>query len=118
VQELSPYSSTVNTGFIDFLWFPIKRLTLEVGANLSGVTGSQVNLNPESAIATAPLGPLNSNWYQPYAVVSYQFAKHWAGRARYDYYGYHEDSDGSYQDIYAPRNFHANLITLSVRYAF
>ena len=118
VQELSPYSSTVNTGFIDFLWFPMKRLTLEVGANLSGVSGSQVNLNPQSAIATAPLGPLNSEWYQPYGVISYQFAKHWIGRARYDYYAYHEDSDGSYQDIYAPRNFHANLITLSVRYAF
>ena len=118
VEEMSPYSSVVNTGFLDFLWTPVKRLTLEVGANLSGVSGSQVNLNPESPIATAPLGPLNSTWYQPYGSVSYQFAKHWLGRARWDYYAYHEDANGSYQDLYAPRNFHANLVTLSLQYAF
>lgn len=47
-----------------------------------------------------------------------QFAKHWTGRARWDYYGYDENSDGSYQDVHTPRNFPANLITLSVRYGF
>jgi hypothetical protein len=118
VQEDSKYTSEVNTGFLDVLWMPLRRLSLEVGANLSGVAGSQLNLNPTAAIPTAPLGPLNSTWYQPYGVVSYQFAKRWTGRARYDYYGYHEDSNGSIQDVYAPRNFRANLITLSVRYAF
>ena len=117
VQQLSTYSSTINTGFIDFLWTPINRLTVEAGANLSGVAGSQLNLNPESAIPTAPTGPLNSAWYQPYGSVAYHFAKHWTGRARWDYYGYHEDSNGSYQDLYNPRNFRGNLITLSIRYA-
>jgi hypothetical protein len=48
----------------------------------------------------------------------YQFAKRWTERAGWDYYGYQEDSDGSYQDLYAPGNFRANLITLSVRCAF
>ncbi len=118
VQEQSPYDSKINTGFIDLTWAPLKRLTFEVGANLSGVLGSELNVNPESPIATAPFGPLNSNWYQPYGSVAYRFAKHWTGRARWDYYDYHEDSNGSYQDLYAPRNFHANLITLSVRYSF
>lgn len=32
----------------------------------------------------------------------------WTGHAYWDYYGYHDDSDGSYQDIYASRNFRAN----------
>jgi hypothetical protein len=118
VEETSTYNSIVNTGFLDLLWMPVKRMTLEVGANLSGVSGSQLNLNPQSAIPTAPLGPLNSDWYQPYGSIGYRFAKHWTGRARWDYYGYHEDSNGSYQDLYAPRNFRANLITLSVRYGF
>lgn len=118
VQQLSTYDSTVNTGFIDFVWTPLKRVTLEVGANLSGVSGSQLQLNPQSTIPTAPLGPLNSTWYQPYGSISYHLAKHWTGRARWEYYGYHEDSNGSYQDLYAPRNFQANLITLSVRYGF
>jgi hypothetical protein len=118
VQQSSPYTSNVNTGFVDFMWTPVNRLSLEVGANLSGVTGSELNLNPLSPIALAPAGPLNSNWYQPYGVVSYHFAKQWTGRARWDYYGYHEDSNGSYQDLFAPRNFRGNLITLSVRFAF
>ena len=118
VQEASPYSSHINTGFLDFLWTPLNPLSVEVGANLSGVTGSEVNLNPLSPIATAPAGPLNSSWYQPYGSVAYRFAKHWTGRARWDYYGYHEDSNGSYQDLFAPRNFHGNLITLSVRFGF
>jgi hypothetical protein len=118
VQQSSPYTSNVNTGFLDFLWMPVSRLSLEVGANLSGVTGSELNLNPLSPIALAPAGPLNSNWYQPYGTVSYRFAKQWTGRARWDYYGYHEDSNGSDQDLFAPRNFHGNLITLSVRFAF
>jgi hypothetical protein len=118
VQQSSPYTSNINTGFMDFLWTPVNRLSLEVGANLSGVTGSELNLNPLSPIALAPSGALNSDWYQPYGVVSYHFAKQWTGRARWDYYGYHEDSNGSFQDFYAPRNFHGNLITLSVRFAF
>jgi len=38
--------------------------------------------------------------------------------ASWDYYGYHEDpTPGAAQDIYAPRNFRANLVTLSLRYA-
>ena len=118
VQQSSPYSSHINTGFLDFLWTPLNPLSIEVGANLSGVTGSELNLNPQSAIATAPAGPLNSSWYQPYGAVAYHFAKHWTGRARWDYYGYHEDSNGSYQDLFAPRSFHGNLITLSVRFGF
>lgn len=118
VQQVSPYDSKVNTGFVDLLWTLAYRFSFEVGANLSGVQGSQLNVNPLSPIALGPNGPLNSTWYQPYGSVSYRFAKQWTARARWDYYGYHEDSDGSYQDLYAPRNFHANLITLSVRFAF
>jgi hypothetical protein len=117
-QQFSPYTSNVNTGFVDVLWSPVDRLSLELGANLSGVTGKELYFNTLSPIATAPTGPLNSNWYQPYGSLAYHFAKHWTGRARWDYYGYHEDSNGSYQDLYAPRNFHGNLITLSVRFGF
>jgi hypothetical protein len=118
LQQFSSYHSTINTGFIDVLWTPVNRLSFEVGANLLGVSGSEVNLNPLSPIATAPAGALNSDWYQPYGSVAYHFAKHWTGRARWDYYGYHEDSNGSYQDLFAPRNFRGNLVTLSVRFGF
>jgi hypothetical protein len=118
LQQFSPYTSRINTGFLDVLWSPLSPLQLELGANLSGVTGNELYFNTLSPIATAPAGSLNSSWYQPYGSVGYHFAKHWTGRARWDYYSYHEDSNGSYQDLYAPRNFHGNLITLSVRFAF
>ncbi len=118
LQELSPYTSNVNTGFIDFSWNVLSRLTVHGGANLSGVSGSELNLTPQNPIPTSVAGSLNSNWYQPYGGLDYRFAKHWTGRAMWDYYGYHENATAAYQDIYAPRNFRGNLVMLSVRYAF
>ena len=118
LQQLAVYNSKVSTGFFDFIWTPLSRLTLQTGANLVGTTGSELNLSPESAIPTAPTGALNSNWYQPYGSVSYRFANHWTGRVRWDYYGYHEDTNGSYQDLFAPRSFRGNLVTLSIGFAF
>lgn len=102
VQQASPYGSHVSTGFFDLLWTTVKRWSTDIGANLSGVTGNQLNLNPLSPIALAPAGPLNSNWYQPYGAVSYRFSEQWTGRTRWDYYGYREDQNGSYQDLFAP----------------
>jgi hypothetical protein len=118
VQQLSPYTSKVKTGFIDFSWMPVRKLTLHGGANLSAVNGTELNLTPLNPIATAVPGPLNSNWYQPFAGFDYRLAKHWTGRAMWDYYGYHERASTAYQDLLAQRNFQGNLIMLSVRYAF
>jgi hypothetical protein len=117
-QQFAPYTSNVNTGFIDFQWTPVNRLNLDLGANISAATGSEVNLNPLSTIPTAPTGALNSTWYEPYASIAYHFAKNWTGKALWNYYGYHEDSNGSYQDLFVPRNFRGNTVTLSVRFAF
>ena len=67
----------------------------------------------------APSGPLDSKFLQPYAAFDYWFTKNWTGKAYWAYHGYHEDQDaGVAQDIFAPRNFHAILVTLSVRNAF
>jgi len=118
LQQLAPYTSNVNTGFIDFQWTPLNRLALDLGANISTASGSEVNLNPQSAIPTAPTGALNSSWYEPYGSIAYHFTKNWTGKALWNYYGYHEDSNGSYQDLFVPRNFRGNTFTLSVRFAF
>jgi len=118
VQEKSPYSSKVNTGFLDFSWTPVHRLTLHGGASMTGVSGSQLNLTPENPIPTNVDGSLNSTWYGPYLGFDLRFANHWTGKALWNYYSYHEDSTAAYQDLYVPRNFHANNVTLSVRYAF
>jgi hypothetical protein len=118
VQQNSPYSSKVNTGFLDFSWYPISRLTLHGGASMTGASGSQLNLTPQNPIPTNVDGSLNSSWYGPYGGFDVRFANHWIGKAFWNYYSYHEDATAAYQDIYAPRNFHANNVTLSVRYSF
>jgi hypothetical protein len=113
VQETT-YSSIVNTGFL--VDAPEERGSGRQRVGCLGISAQSKSGKRHSDRAAWPAAfPLVPTLY---GTVAYQFAKHWTGRARWDYYDYHEDSNGSYQDLYAPRNFHANLITLSVRYSF
>ena len=112
-QQLSTYTNTSHYGYFDVNWTPWKRLTARVGANLTGNSGSVLIITPN-----APSGPLNSTYYQPFVGFDYRLAKNWTGKAYWGYYGYHEDPSGVPQDIFVPRNFQSNLVTLSVRYAF
>lgn len=113
VQQLSTYTNTSNYGNIDFMWTPIPRLTAHVGGNLTGTSGSAILLNPN-----AVPGPLDSKWLRPYGGLDYHAAKNWTGKAYWGYYGYREDLTLLAQDVFAPRNFHANTVTLSLLYAF
>ena len=113
VQELSTYTNKSNFGYFDASWTPMRRLTARLGANLTGTSGSVLIISPN-----APSGPLDSTYYQPFGGIDYRFAKGWTGKAYWGYYGYHEDESNVVQDIFAPRNFRANLVTLSLRYAF
>jgi hypothetical protein len=114
VQQLSAYSNASHFGHFDFNWKPVKRLTTRFGATLTGTSGSVLIISPN-----APSGPLDSNFLQPYAGFDVGFTKNWTGKAYWAYHGYHEDADVVVvQDMFASRNFHANLVTLSLRYAF
>ncbi len=113
VQQLSIYTNKSNFGYFDASWTPTRRLTARLGANLTGTSGTVLIISPN-----APSGPLNSTYFQPFGGIDYRFAKSWTGKAYWGYYGYHEDQDNVVQDVFAPRNFRANLVTLSVRYAF
>jgi hypothetical protein len=114
-QQLSTYTNKSNYGYFDFNVTPVHRLTARVGANLTGTSGSALLV----ITPTVPSGSLNSKWLHPFGGVDYHFAKDWTAKAYWDYYGYHEDpTPATVQDIFAPRNFRANLVTLSVRYAF
>ena len=123
VQQLSTYKNNSSYGFFDISYRPVHRLTLHLGANLTGTSGSQLRLDPQELIPNQVTGPLNSKWLHPYGGFEYKFTKEWTGKASWDYYGYHEDPTFgagtiAVQDIYSPRNFRGNLYTLSVRYAF
>jgi hypothetical protein len=113
VQQLSVYTNKSNFGYFDASWTPFRRLTARLGANLTGTTGSVLIISPN-----APSGPLDSTYYQPFGGIDYRVAKGWTGRVYWGYYDYHEDESNVVQDVFAPRNFRANLVTLSLRYAF
>jgi hypothetical protein len=123
VQQLSTYTNKSSYGFFDVSFSPVHRFTLHLGANLTGTSGSQLRLDPQQLIPNQVTGPLNSKWLHPYGGVAYRFSKQWTGKIFWDYYGYHEDptfgtSTIAAQDLFSPRNFRGNLVTLSVRYAF
>lgn len=113
LQQLSVYTNKSNFGYFDASWTPFRRLTARVGANLTGTSGSVLIISPN-----APSGPLDSAYYQPFGGLDYRVMKGLTGRVYWGYYGYHEDESNVVQDIFAPRNFRANLVTLSLRYAF
>jgi hypothetical protein len=119
VQQLSTYTNKSHYGFFDITVTPVRRLTARLGANLTGTSGNELRLDPQALIPSAVTGPLNSKYLHPYGGLDYRFAPRWTGKAFWDYYGYHEDpTAGAVQDIFAPRNFRGNLVTLSIRYAF
>ena len=119
VQQLSTYVNKSHYGYFDFTVTPYRHLTARLGANLTGTSGSQLRLDPQALIPNQVTGPLNSKWLHPFGGLDYQFARNWTGKVYWDYYGYHEDpTAGAVQDVFAPRNFRSNLVTLSVRYAF
>jgi hypothetical protein len=119
VQQLSTYTNKSHYGFFDITVTPIRRVTARLGANLTGTSGNELRLDPQALIPSAVSGPLNSKYLHPYGGVDYRIAKSWTGKAYWDFYGYHEDpTGGAVQDLFAPRNFRGNLVTLSVRYAF
>lgn len=113
-QQLSTYTNASHYGYFDFSLAPVHRLTAHLGANLTGTSGSALLVITPSV----PSGSLNSKWLHPFGGLDYHFSKNWTGKAYWDYYGYHEDPTIVVQDLFAPRNFRANLVTLSLRYAF
>ncbi|HXM95253.1 MAG TPA: hypothetical protein VOA64_13535 [Candidatus Dormibacteraeota bacterium] len=113
-EQLSTYTNKSNYGHLDLMLRPINRFTTHLGANITVTDGNALLIiTPQ-----VPKGPLNSKYYQPFGGLEYQFAKSWTGKAYWNYYGYSEENSLVVQDLFAPRNFRAHLVTLSVRYAF
>ncbi|HXN51505.1 MAG TPA: hypothetical protein VN943_06170 [Candidatus Acidoferrum sp.] len=119
VQQLSTYKNNSHYGYFDFTFTPVRRISARLGANLTGTSGSQLRLDPQALIPNQVTGSLNSLWLHPFGGVDCEFARHWTAKAYWDYYGYHEDpTAGAVVDLFVPRNFRGNLVTLSMRYAF
>jgi hypothetical protein len=106
----SYYTNHTNFGMFTVRFKPIKRLTLNLGANITSVDGSTPQFN-----ILQPLGSLQYLYYQPVANFSVDLTHGLAWNSGWNYYQYNE---GSFVGPTAPRYFHANTVTESLRYSF
>ena len=109
-QTISFYDSRTHFGRVALMWKPAQRLTTHLGASVTSAGGDTLFLNPN-----APIGPLRSLYLRPSADLAFELKKGLAWKMSWGYYGYNERSDPG---PLLPRNFHANLGTIGLRYSF
>jgi hypothetical protein len=108
LTALSYYRDIDQFGSANLMIKPIKRITLTTGYTITSTTGSNLQLNP-----LAPLGPVALNYHLPSAALAFAVSRTVTFKTGWNFYDYDEKSNPG---IVAPRNFRANLISLSLRY--
>ncbi len=106
----SYYTNHTNFGMTAIRFKPEKRVTANVGYSIASVDGSIPQFN-----VLQPLGSLQYKYQQPVANLSVDLGHKLAWTMGWNYYQYGE---GSFVGPTAPRYFHANNVTESLRYAF
>ncbi|HYW38970.1 MAG TPA: hypothetical protein VE957_12725 [Terriglobales bacterium] len=106
----SYYTNHTNFGMTAIRFKPEKRVTANVGYSVTSVDGSTPQFN-----FLQPLGSLQYKYQQPVANLSVDLGHKLAWNNGWNYYQYNE---GSFVGPTAPRYFHANSVTESLRYAF
>jgi hypothetical protein len=104
------YNVPVQFGSIGFTVMPIKRVHLNGGYRTTAVNGTSDLINVRQVNST-----IQSQFQSPYANMIVDIAPNWSWRASYNFYDYGE---GLPVGPTLPRNFHANVTTLAVHYAF
>ena len=104
------YTSNTHYGMFDVRFKPIKRVTTRLGYSITSVDGSTPQFN-----ILQPLGGLSSTYQQPLALVTVDLGHQLAWNAGWNYYQYAENS---FVGPTLPRYFHANNVTLSLRWEF
>jgi hypothetical protein len=123
-------------------WSPVDKLHSNLGYRVSAVSGNRF-FNDARDVA----GSLVSTYQSPFADVSWKFSPRMTWKAEYNYFGYGEGGPSGAQycsttvsttatvvpcasasfptgrnetsaGLTAPRNFHANNVTLAVHYEF
>jgi hypothetical protein len=106
----SYYTNHTNFGMAAVRFKPAKRVITNVGYSITSVDGSVPQFN-----ILQPLGSLQYKYQQPVANLSVDLGHKLAFNMGWNYYQYGE---GSFVGPTAPRYFHANSLTESLRYAF
>jgi hypothetical protein len=106
----SYYTNYTNFGMATVRFKPAKRVMANVGYSITSVDGSVPQFN-----ILQPLGTLQYKYQQPVANLSVDIGHKLAYNMGWNYYQYGE---GSFVGPTAPRYFHANSLTESLRYSF
>jgi hypothetical protein len=105
----SYYTNHTNFGMATVRFKPAKRVLANVGYSISNVDGNVPQFN-----ILQPLGTVQYTYQQPVANLSVDIGQKLAFNTGWNYYQYGE----SFVGPTAPRYFHANLLTESLRYSF
>jgi hypothetical protein len=106
----SYYTNHTNFGMATVRFKPAKRVLANIGYSISSVDGSVPQFN-----ILQPLGTVQYKYQQPVANLSVDIGHKLAYNMGWNYYQYGE---GSFVGPTAPRYFHANSLTESLRYSF
>lgn len=141
---LMNYLESTNTGYIMMVLKPVHRVTLNLGYDITSNSGNQnwlradngsVFLMPVDAtgnpvvnstqVATGtfaglypwqPQGSLSYNWHRPVVGVSVGLSKGLTFKGGFNNYDYNEK--GVQVTPVLPRDFHGNVVTLSLKQSF
>ncbi|MFZ1051544.1 MAG: hypothetical protein WAN41_12695 [Candidatus Sulfotelmatobacter sp.] len=106
----SYYTNHTHFGMAAVRFKPVKRVMANIGYSITSVDGSVPQFN-----ILQPLGTLQYKYQRPVANLSVDIGHKLAYNMGWNYYQYGE---GSFVGPTAPRYFHANSLTESLRYAF
>jgi hypothetical protein len=106
----SYYTNHTNFGMATVRFKATKRVMANVGYSITSVDGNVPQFN-----VLQPLGSLQYKYQQPVANLSVDIGHKWAFNMGWNYYQY---AEGSFVGPTAPRYFHANSLTESLRYSF
>ena len=110
IELYGNYDQHTHFGMFSFTTKPLKNLRANLGYSITATDGNILTLN-----ALQPKGTVSYQYQQPTALIGYTFHKGWEARAGWNYFQYDENS---FVGPTAPRYFHANNTTLSIRYEF
>ena len=135
------YKTDTNSGYINVMIKPVKRVTLMAGYDLTSDSGfsdwfrgdaqstqflvpvdALGNVNNVGAVAflpgpnpRQPLGPLGVFWHKPSGSIAVEIFKGVTAKGAFNYFDYNEKS---FVGPVVPRDFHAKTGTVSLRYEF
>lgn len=111
IEVYQRYGDTDQFGLLSAMIRPWKRIRLNLGYSIVSVNGSATILNP-----LQPYGTLKSNFHRPVGEIEVSMSHGVSLIGRWNYYDYREKDPFFGPTL--PRDFHANVTVVALRYAF